>query len=189
MKGRSMKRNRFLFLLLLLSTGVCADETVAQLGFEQELKPGFVWRNARGKVWFAPDAGTIQDRSGRNAHTGKGAFALKGKVNLCMDTHGFLSPGKRYTLSVWVRPCALYLPFSLNFIWFGNDGKVLQQNSAARTLRDTAWQKISVTAEAPRDFRNVYFLIHTGHSDRIVYLDDLQLAEQPSQSRTERDVL
>ena len=54
---------------------------------------------------------------------------------------------------------------------------------------DTAWQKISVTAEAPRDFRNVYFLIHTGHSDRIVYLDDLQLAEQPSQSRTERDVL
>ena len=61
MEGRSMKRNRFLFLLLLLSTGVCADETVAQLGFEQELKPGFVWRNARGKVWFAADAGTVPE--------------------------------------------------------------------------------------------------------------------------------
>ena len=186
MEGRRMKRNAFLLILLLSTAGAFADGTDAKLDFEQVLKPGFVWQNPTGKVWFAPNPEAVQDFSGTKSHTGKGAFGLKGKVNLCMDAHGFLTPGKRYTLSVWVKPEKLYLSFSLNFIWFGKEGNVIQQNSVNRTLRDTAWQQISVTAEAPGEFRNVYFLIHTNHSEAPVYLDDLQLSEQSSSRKTER---
>ncbi len=182
-----MKSSRFpLFLLLFSAAGCFADEITGQFGFEQPLKPGFVWKNSTGKVWFAPDPKVIQDFSGTKSHSGRGAFGLQGKVNLCMDAHGFLVPGKLYRLSVWVKPEKLYLPFSLNFIWFGKDGKVIQQNSVNRKLRDTAWQKISVTARAPKEFKNVYFLLHSEHSANTVYVDDLELTESTEPSSTER---
>lgn len=170
---------------MLLSAGCFAQDavnsSVAKEGFETPLKQGFIWKNNTGKVWLTPNQKLVQDLSGTKAHTGRGALGIPAGVSICMDAQGFLETGKTYELSVWAKPAKPNLAFSINFIWFGQDGKVMQRNCKDLKLRDTAWQKISVSAKVPANFKHFYMLIHTGTSKELVYIDDIELTEQKNQ--------
>lgn len=172
-----------LALIFGLANSVCGENVLGTLDFEEDVKPGFVWKNQLGQVWFAPAEQFKLDLFGSNAHSGKGALGIIGGKDLILDAKGFLEGGKTYTLSAWVKPEKMYQTFSLNFIWFGQDGKVVQRDLKPMKLKDTAWQQVSVDGKAPADFSHVYLLLNLNSSDpnAKAFIDDLSIREKAAE--------